>query len=731
SELPPTITLLHLARVHLREARELGPRLLERPRWNMCDLVSCGLKRADLRSDLKAEAFEREMAACAYRKHIRVAISCLRSILGLSRTASDSVPAELNLITRCLLVETLLRETKESREISESIQQGLSIARQRDSFAPLKFMLLELQVLTDVRDGKVPFRQIKKQLERCIEMTLKNGSVDPKHVVWYYRFQLLLSHIAYERVKDFPIALSAIRNVLDVARSRNDKELWIAVKTREIRLAMDRSQWILSGDLFKSILAIVELPTEPEANEGSLTWVKEELQLEKRVAIGQQLKVYIMLLLTLYYSITGVSKSAKWWLKNLQEAMDESEQMEIKIEGVYKVYLQSSDCLTRQRRLSMITPVKSGFCSAPIVDSPFTKLFEEVDLQGARAPSELTNSTSTQYISISTMPLDFIRTFIYILGIAVYFDGHGKSPKALQYALEGVERIDRQLTLGLQLLNKEQKNVSTDFRLDEIMSLEFMQLSLDRLLDIKIEAILMMSQLAIIRSDFQGADQLLVNAIRLARGRGRWKSLSARISLIKGMLSHATVNMVPARKSLLAAIFISSSPKMVDCGQISLASDVSILAKASYVLARLSDEHYLDCDTELEAGRLLQLDRLTKELAAAVKDSLPNLDMSIQLVLALRCGEIVRAKQHLTVALNDANKTSNTHLKTILLGLLSSMFLNTRNDQAFKMLHSCFKLAIGFNSGKFKSQAGLFNLVGHANLGLWAGRKLLGEHFSF
>lgn len=103
------------------------------------------------------------------------------------------------------------------------------------------------------------------------------------------------------------------------------------------------------------------------------------------------------------------------------------------------------------------------------------------------------------------------------------------------------------------------------------------------------------------------------------------------------------------------------------------------------------------------------------------------------------CFGDVGYRHHLTTALNEANKTSNTHLKMILLGLLSTMFLNTRSDQATKMLKSCYKLSQGFSSDHhhlqhtpLQSRTSLENfqpadvVVGNSSLGLCVGRKLVG-----
>ncbi|PLW13155.1 hypothetical protein PCASD_01903 [Puccinia coronata f. sp. avenae] len=773
--LPPYILLLHLTQLHLRQARQLIPALSTRPSWLYAPLGTLHYPYHPPTPDPHSEQAYLSSAVSTYRRHISIAIACLESLISLASSAAAAapIPIEINLFALSQLAQILISETHEYPIANQIVQHALTLSRQRDALTPFKLSLSESLLAIQAADPTTSFRQIKKQAERCIQLTFKNQVVDPRYVPWYYRWQLLLCHMSYERAKDFPAALAALRNMLSLAESRNDAELWIACKAHEIKLAMDRHEWALVGQLFSSVIPMIELPIPPPQDLPPSPHPPDQPQPvphppRQLVTIGQQLKNYIMLLLIIYYSIIGQSDSAKWWLKHLRNEMDSPKREEGEVEGVYKIYLQSHSPQSHQRQPGQMSPTKLSFNSAST--TPRKRMFEggckhtdspQLTTTPTWTPSDSTKR-GTQYIIISIMPRELMYTLTYLVSLAVHFDGHGKSPKSLIYAQEGLKQVDRQLVLGFQSLayldrSKEPLGYSPSI-------LNSMGAHLRVLMAIKTEINLMASQIAIVRSDFHHADQLLVETIKIACDEHRWDFYSPRISFLKSMLSHATGNLPSARQSLLTTLFLvnghvkSSHPQQPM--RIGMMSELSTLAKACYVLLRLAESddrptppshhhhHHLDryLISPHEVSRSFAVDRLIHELALLVKVSLPNVAMAIHIVLAVSCGEIVKAKHHLTSALNEANKTSNTHLKMILLGLLSTMFLNTRSDQATKMLKSCYKLSQGFSSGHQRihylqqpphptvplqprpahENAQFADVVvGNSSLGLCVGRKLV------
>lgn len=119
-------------------------------------------------------------------------------------------------------------------------------------------------------------------------------------------------------------------------------------------------------------------------------------------------------------------------------------------------------------------------------------------------------------------------------------------------------------------------------------------------------------------------------------------------------------------------------------------------------------------------------------------------------------------RRNLTLALQLASDSGNQHIKPVVLTLLACQFTNTRNDQAFRMLHSAreFRCSIqikmeksipahdhlpadaicGSLGGadrykdkepKVKNETeGVLEPAGMARLGLWSGIRLLGTAFA-
>ncbi|KNZ63622.1 hypothetical protein VP01_111g9 [Puccinia sorghi] len=704
-ELPQHILLLHLYQLHLNQARQLIPPLTIRPSWQYTALGKLNYTPDRLKPDPQSQQAQLSSAISTYRRHISIAIACLQSLITLashpSSPAASPVPTEIDIYARCQLAQVLISETNEYQLATQIIQHALKLSRQRDAFTPFKLSLSESLIAIQVADPTVSFRQIKKQIERCIQLTLKNQTVDPRYISWYYRFQLLLCHMAYQRAKDLPTALAALRNILSLAESRNDAELWIACKTHEIKLAMDRHEWGLVGQLFSSVMGMIELPDLPsQASPPSPhpQHIPQAVPQPPRhvVPIGRQLKNYIMLLLIIYYSIIGQIESAKWWLKHLRNEMDSPKREEGDAEGTYKV------------------------------------------INAEHAPQD--HASRMLYITHQAHPRQLLNHFAeknhtirYDLYHAQRSHVHGHLSRQSCRPFRWTWKITQIIDIRPGRLETSGSAAYPRFPIP-CKPLSAYRTRTSGLLPTEIN--LMASQIAIVRSDFHYADQLLVEAIKITHQEARWEVYSPRVSFLKSMLSHATGNLPSARQSLLTTLFL------VD-------SHVNTLAKACYVLLELaeSDERLIApkhhrVDQHLLSPpaipRSLAIDRLINELALLAKVSLPNVSMAIHVVLAVSCGEIVKAKHHLTTALNEANKTSNTHLKMILLGLLSTMFLNTRSDQATKMLKSCYKLSQGFSSDHhhlqhtpLQSRTSLENfqpadvVVGNSSLGLCVGRKLV------
>ncbi|WAQ87691.1 hypothetical protein PtA15_8A597 [Puccinia triticina] len=660
--LPQHILLLHLSQHHLRQADELGPQLTARPAHATQAIGRLHYQPSGPATAADEDEQQLRGAGQAYRRHIALAVGCLQATASLP---PDAVPAELRLAAHCQLARLLRTETVETARAAAALQHAQALARQAfPARLPLALTLAEALAHTQAADPRISFRQIKKQLERAIQLTLRGQTVAAELVPAYYRLQLQLCTLAYERAQDFPTALAALRSVVVLAEARGDDELWAACKTHELKMAIDRRQWALVGQLFAGLLPRIALPSPGEPSPPSTGPPPPP-----RIALGQQLTNYVLLLLVVYYAAVGLAEPAKAWLKLLRTAMDAPSREEGEVEGTYKPPMSSP-----------VTPRKRTHDDAAADHA---------------APPLFLGTPPAQYVAVKIMPRELMYTLTYLVSLAVHFDGHGKSPKSLVYAQEGLKQVDRQLMRGFPSLAGGRSSGGY---------LASMADHLRLLMRIKTELTVLSVQLAIVRTDYLEADRLLVEVIKTTCEQGRWAAESGRVAFLKSMLSHATGNLGMARQSLLTSMHLAPA-----------GGELGVLAKACYVLLRLAEP----AEQRSEA-----VDRLIGELAPLAKTGLPAVAMAVHVVLALSCGEIVKAKHHLTSALNEANKTANTHLKMGLLGLLSTMFLNTRSDQATKMLTSCYKLSQGFAGGPpLQPVAG--NVAAGSSLGLCVARKLV------
>lgn len=712
--LPQSILLYHLAQLHLHHAhRVFLPRLFQSPSAPRSEQLIGSLDPGDLL----------HRSICSYRHHLSIAIAALQSILSLPST--DALHPPLELLVRAQLVRILIHQTEHYHPRAyRLLLPAFELARRSPHHSlPLSLHLSESLIILQSHDPTVSFRQIKKSIQRAIELTKPSSLhpapsailVDPKSVSYYYRFQLLLVQLAYHRAHDHPTALAALRAILTLAESRRDDELWIATKAYEIKLALDSSQSKLVGDLFHSILPRIQLPLELQPK--PTTTPQDEpskTPTQPTIVVGQQLINHILLLYVIHTSIIGDSQTAKLWLRHLRTRMDSLDPEDGELEGIYKIYLNPHSPPIPLPPTAPGSPFKHH--SSPSISHqqrPFQESSQPKHSNLTTLPHHSAlDSTIPSYVKISIMPRELIYTLTYVVSLAVHLDGHGKSPKSMVYALEGLKRLDRQLSLGFQFLTNYDHGDQIHHPSDGSWSpsiLTSIGSYLKLLLAMKIETKLMMSQIAIVRSDFDHADQLLVETIKMACQQSRWDSYSPRIAFLKAMLSHATGNLPSARQSLLSVMLTTQPTRRAPSAEPAGAAthhstpdriELGHLAQACYVLVRLSedDRPHPDHHHHHDPSRSFAVENLIKELTHVSHHALPNLNMVIQVVLAMSCGEIVKSKQHLTLALNEANKTSNTHLKMILLGLLSTTFLNTRSDQATQMLKSCFKLSLGFSS---------------------------------
>lgn len=187
------------------------------------------------------------------------------------------------------------------------------------------------------------------------------------------------------------------------------------------------------------------------------------------------------------------------------------------------------------------------------------------------------------------------------------------------------------------------------------------------------------------RSALPSADTHLSNAIAVCRSyAGLWETFRGRITLDKGLLAQYRRGQDELAMRCFETVLVVAGNE-----------DEALLAKVSILLlqismgarVRISEEGSTSGKKRKSVGGTAdaetRLNDLAKEVveAAGEEGASPGVVLLGELVQALTRGEIIKAKQHLSMALNLSNNALANHAKALMLALLANLFLHTRNDQ--------------------------------------------------
>ncbi|EGG05104.1 uncharacterized protein MELLADRAFT_78143 [Melampsora larici-populina 98AG31] len=566
-DIPVHITLLYLTHLHLTTASKISRTLMTRPSYSY-QLFGTPSKPNP------TETETHQSHIIQYRRHILIAINCLRSILYGSE--SLQIPIQFKFNALIWLIKILINETHSNRyQLDQLVQYGFLIIKKsglqldHDS----RFELTELDILISLQDSTISFRQIKKQVERAIELTYqKNGSIHAKSIKWYYRFQIL--YIQINSPKDYSSTQETIQSVLKTSLTRGDQEVHILFKAIEIKLALDHSLFTLVGDLVDSIIKLVGF----KPNESSTT-----------LKLCKPLESFLVVLIGFYYYEMGEIELGKEWVAYLYRIIEDL-QLD---NGSFKVFIDSS-----------VLPNHSTVQ----IDSPFTRKFGQISMLDEEIRNEPKSDVAKDFIWVKLMPIELIQALVSLISASIHLDAYGKRPKALTYLNEGIQKIDEFLMKGIKVRFSEMSNC------------------IQRLIRMKIEGILMMSQMSIIRSNFLLADQNLLDLIRITTLTQQWPRYASRICFLKAMLSQSTMNFSLAKQSL------SSSLRFLKPLSIQIRKQIKVLVITTSLMLEIDEvDHSNQCQEWLE------------ELKAF--EGVSNRSrIALEIVLALKCGEIVRAK---------------------------------------------------------------------------------------
>jgi hypothetical protein len=203
----------------------------------------------------------------------------------------------------------------------------------------------------------------------------------------------------------------------------------------------------------------------------------------------------------------------------------------------------------------------------------------------------------------------------------------------------------------------------------------------------KIHLLLFSAELSIMRSAFSTAQAHLTSAITTARTHaGLWDSFAGRITLDMGLLRQASGDEKEAEECFETVLM--SGEGREEGGE--EGASLVTLAKVSLLVLKISQGSRVRLSTSFSSisssspsstNDSARLTSLARSVVEATQDAAPALRLTGEFVQALTRGEITKAKQHLSVALNLSNTSLANHAKALMLALLANLFLHTRNDQ--------------------------------------------------
>ncbi|KAF4604497.1 hypothetical protein EYR40_003271 [Pleurotus pulmonarius] len=388
----------------------------------------------------------------------------------------------------------------------------------------------------------------------------------------------------------------------------------------------------------------------------------------------------------------------------------------------------------------------------------------------------------------------YIRTthprVIYALGFLVSStvkrDPIGRKPKRKVFAVEGLTRWEREMKSGEFTRHLQLPYYAN---LDDLIQVE------SRMIKIKADLLSEYIGVSILRGEFDAAEYNLDILIAHTRNHNLFPLYAARITLHHAHLAHSLGQAERAERCYQVAYHLAggnSSSPMPDNKHPSGSAKAKKHepdADASCVLSADSDfvcvaalagrvalllgmsvaEMWLDedLDDDIDSGPAsptkgrstkgkekegsdndhpkwrTELERLGKQVVSDSRGMGGTLEAIGQIIEACLSKEIIKAKQHLKIALSKATRAQDNHLRALVLALISAHYFHVSADHARTMLVTCDQLAAGLGATSTKSKAvaegdgrrdqadgskGGVSDVGNAPLRLWVGEKFVELH---
>ncbi|KAH8921729.1 hypothetical protein BT69DRAFT_1335311 [Atractiella rhizophila] len=597
-------------------------------------------------------------------------------------------------------------------EAEHVIGKGLSLARTHSRFASYRWQLEILQIENSVQKGNTKFA--KERCKQCLA-DLTSQRIPSSHAPIYHFYLLLSTLHSMPPFSDYVSSLSSLKAAHELAERRQDEEMVQAVKLLTLRLKMCSGRWEAAAEEIDALSKLVGIPNEPPPTTSKMRAAPSQAALPPPAAptshnpagiANRQLRLQFLILYCVFHSRVGNTKLAKERLKDVHQMLDEEGLEEV--DGVVRIRINPT--------------IRNG--------SP---------VKGAGVEEDTVN--------VAVIPNGGMYSLGFLISAVVHRDAFGAKPQSKLYFQGGMKSLTdklmgsgKRIHLNYPLSHYAEAKV-VDKMISPFINLSQVRQSLTEFARIKLDLGLLGVELNVMRSSFSSAHQLLIDLIAFANDYNLFDEFSIRFTLAEGTISHGTgkwkraedcytvVKWMCERAPTKAGSYEGST---IDRGEIALLANISLLVLKFGQGVTIN----INGSKDSRRGSMssdASLDLLARECIDRCKTGVAHMKLLGNFLLALINGEIVKAKIHLNEALLYSGSVINNHLRAMILSLLASLFLHTREDQANKMLHSAYFISRSMGCSvppvadilKGGSDVVGEEVVGNPACGLWVGEKLL------
>ncbi|CED83210.1 hypothetical protein [Phaffia rhodozyma] len=570
----------------------------------------------------------------------------------------------------------------EAKEVERGLGKAISLCQRHPSLASQhlwRLVILQTDVNALLGNHRIAIKALKKALD---SPTLSLAA----------RFQLLLSltnHYITASPPSLSLALSTLSTLHSLATTNDEPILALLSSIAKLGILAREGSWREARRVIDSVRAHPEVqPFLSDSTDPSKTPADTARPIEgvKAKALEKQLLIHFLGFAALVYNHLGEAQEANAMIKVLHVTLDEgNEGTEGLGGGVWEIPLQPT----------AFGPYSDGSISVP--------------LQVLLTPPHILYVLACLITSLSKR------------------DPAVKRPKKRVFAEEGIRQLDQGIEAAPGISYPPFATVL------HVKEWEVKQATMHAELQCEIISV------AIIRSEFEEAQESIDSLIAYLRRKSLFPSFSAQVTLLQAHLSHSTLQ--TDRALILYRVAHHTALQM--CTTSASARDLALAAKLGEMglmvgLGRL-DEVRTECEKiakkswgnglgetgayVVPAGSATVGQGGEPRSEASSKGGKMRdvtgaenvvLKVSGGMLLALMEKEILKSKQHLRSCLELATTAIDNTARPIILSLTAALYLNTRAQQSLVMLQTALHLSRLL--GKDGSH-------GHAALGLWLGEK--------